>query len=128
MLTKDAFEKLLPALGFQQVGTEYRKNFPAHGGALLAADFKRDDLMMNSPAFQTEAKSKAARSVNQVNINATVMRNITIPVPTDIATQQAMVDSVLALEAQAAAAQALIDGAAARKAAVVRHHLTTAPA
>ena len=37
--------------------------------------------MMNSPDFQAEAKGKASKSINQANINATVMKNIKVPVP-----------------------------------------------
>ena len=37
---------------------------------------------MNSPAFQSETKGKASKSINQANSNATVMRNITVPAPT----------------------------------------------
>jgi hypothetical protein len=37
--------------------------------------------MMNSAAFQKEAKSKAAKAINQANINATVMKNLKVPLP-----------------------------------------------
>ncbi|MEI6784697.1 MAG: restriction endonuclease subunit S [Verrucomicrobiota bacterium] len=37
--------------------------------------------MMNSAEFQTEAKGKASKSINQANINATIMRNMKVPIP-----------------------------------------------
>ncbi len=39
------------------------------------------NLMMNSESFQSEAKSKATKSINQSNINAQKMASIKIPLP-----------------------------------------------
>ncbi|MBD2532656.1 restriction endonuclease subunit S [Nostoc flagelliforme FACHB-838] len=39
------------------------------------------NLIMNFSLFQEEAKSKASKTINQANINATIMKNIKIPVP-----------------------------------------------
>jgi len=80
------------------------------------------EKMMNSSAFQTEAKGKASKSINQANINATVMRNIKVPVPS-LAEQQKFVANIEALETQRAEAQAVIDGAAARKQAILDQYL-----
>ena len=78
--------------------------------------------MMNSPAFQAEAKGKASKSINQSNINATVMKNIKVPVPS-LAEQNEFVTKVEALEKQTAEAQAVIDAAPARKEAVMKKYL-----
>ncbi|OFC61967.1 restriction endonuclease, partial [Acidithiobacillus caldus] len=80
------------------------------------------EKMMNSSAFQTEAKGKASRSINQANINATVMRNIKVPVPS-LAEQKEFVAKIEALEKQIAEAQAVIDTAAARKRAILQKYL-----
>jgi len=80
------------------------------------------EKMMNSSAFQTEAKGKASKSINQANINATVMRNIKVPVPS-LAEQKKFVAKIDALEKQIADAQAVIDGAAARKQAILQKYL-----
>lgn len=78
--------------------------------------------MMNSPAFQAEAKGKASKSINQSNINATVMKNIKVPVPS-LPEQKKFVAKVEALEKQIAEAQAVIDAAPAKKEAVMKKYL-----
>ncbi|MFY4025212.1 N-6 DNA methylase [Achromobacter xylosoxidans] len=80
------------------------------------------EKMMNSSAFQIEAKGKASKSINQANINATVMRNIKVPVPT-LAEQKKFVTKIEAQEEQIAVAQAVINGAAARKQAILQKYL-----
>lgn len=80
------------------------------------------EKMMNSSVFQTEAKGKASKSINQANINATVMRNIKVPVPS-LPEQKKFVAKVEALEKQIAEAQAVIDSAAARKQAILQKYL-----
>lgn len=80
------------------------------------------EKMMNSSAFQAEAKGKASKSINQANINATIMRNIKVPVPF-LAEQKEFVAKIEALEKQIADAQAVIDGAAARKQAILQKYL-----
>lgn len=80
------------------------------------------EKMMNSSAFQSEAKGKAAKSIKQANINATVMRNIKVPVPS-LAEQKKFVAKIEALEKQLTEAQAVIDGAAARKQAILQKYL-----
>lgn len=80
------------------------------------------EKMMNSSVFQAEAKGKASKSVNQSNINATVMRNIKVPVP-PLAEQKAFVARIEVLEQQIAQAQAVIDGAPARKQAILQKYL-----
>jgi type I restriction enzyme M protein len=78
--------------------------------------------MMNSSAFQAEAKGKASKSINQANINATVMRNIRVPVPS-LAEQKKFVAKIDALEKQITETQAVIDRAAARKQAILQKYL-----
>ncbi len=79
-------------------------------------------LMMNSREFQQEAKGKASKSINQANINATVMRNSKVPIP-PLAEQQRLVAEVEALEKSIAAAQAIIAAAPARKQAILQRYL-----
>lgn len=79
-------------------------------------------LMMNSPAFLAEARSKAAKAINQANINATVMRNMMVPVPSPLE-QRRLVDQVRKLEQQIAEAQAVIAAAPARKQAILQKYL-----
>ncbi|MDA8430617.1 MAG: restriction endonuclease subunit S [Geobacteraceae bacterium] len=79
-------------------------------------------LMMNSKTFQQEAKGKASKSINQANINATIMRNIKVPVP-PIAEQKRLVAKVEKLEKQIAQAQAVIAAAPARKQAIMQKYL-----
>jgi type I restriction enzyme M protein len=78
--------------------------------------------MMNSQAFQHEAKGKASKSINQANINATVMKNIKVPVP-DLAAQKRFVAEIETLERTITEAQAVIAGAAARKQAILQFYL-----
>lgn len=80
------------------------------------------EKMMNSSAFQLEAKGKASKSINQANINATIMRNIKVPVPS-LAEQKKFVARIEALEKQIADAQAVIDSAPARKQAILQQYL-----
>ncbi|AYP23501.1 N-6 DNA methylase [Pantoea agglomerans] len=80
------------------------------------------EKMMNSSAFQSEAKSKASKSINQANINATIMRNIKVPF-LSIAEQQLFVNRIEALEKQIKDAQAVIDAADARKQAILQKYL-----
>ncbi len=79
-------------------------------------------LMMNSTAFQAEAKGKASKAINQANINATIMRNIKVPVP-PLPEQKRLVAKVQALEKKIADAQAVIAGAPARKQAILQRYL-----
>jgi len=80
------------------------------------------ERMMNSPAFQADAKGKASKSINQANINATVMRNLKVPVPS-LSEQRKFVAKIEALEQQLSDAQAVIDGAASRKQAILDRYL-----
>ncbi len=80
------------------------------------------NAMMNSAIFQTEAKSKAAKAINQANINASKMKSIKIPLP-PLAEQQRIVAEITVLEQQIKAAQAVMNGAAERKAAIVKKYL-----
>ena len=79
-------------------------------------------LMMNSSAFQTEAKASAAKAINQANINATKMRNMLIPVPT-LKDQKRFVKAVEEQEAQITAAESVLAATPARKAAILKKHL-----
>jgi restriction endonuclease S subunit len=70
----------------------------------------------------TKHKSVYTKSIGQSNINATVMKNIKEPVPS-LVEQKQFVAKVEALEKQIAEAQAIIDGATARKEAVMKKYL-----
>lgn len=78
--------------------------------------------MMNSAAFQQEAKSKAAKAINQANINATVMKAIAVPAP-PLAQQQKFVTAVEALEQAITEAYAVVAAAPARKHGIMQAHL-----
>jgi len=80
------------------------------------------EKMMNSSAFQIQAKGMASKSINQANINATVMRNIKVPVPS-LAEQRKFIAKIDALEVQLAGTREVIDGAAARKQAILQKYL-----
>lgn len=80
------------------------------------------EKMMNSSAFQLEAKGKASKAINQANINATIMRNIKVPVMS-FTEQQLFVTKVEMLEKEIKDAQAVIDSAAARKQAILQKYL-----
>lgn len=79
-------------------------------------------LMMNSPAFQQEAKGKASKSINQANINATIMRNIRVPV-LPLAEQRRIVAEVEAEQRAIATAEAVIAAAPACKQAILKRYL-----
>jgi type I restriction enzyme M protein len=79
-------------------------------------------LMMNSDDFRRTARNQAVKSAGQININATKMRAIKVPVPT-LKQQQKLVDQVDELEHRIAQARAVIDGAPARKQAILDRHL-----
>jgi type I restriction enzyme M protein len=78
--------------------------------------------MMNSSAFQAEAKGKASKAINQANINATVMRNIKVPTPS-LPEQKKFVAKIEALEQKIAEAHTVIDSAAFRKQAILQKYL-----
>ena len=78
--------------------------------------------MMNSVAFRAEVRGKAVKSAGQININATKMRQTNVPIPA-LADQKIFVAKIEALERQIADAQAVIDGAAARKQAILKKYL-----
>ncbi|KVQ28999.1 N-6 DNA methylase [Burkholderia cepacia] len=80
------------------------------------------EKMMNSSAFQMEAKGKASKSINQANINATIMRNIKVPVLT-LPEQKKFVARIEALEKEIVEAQVVIESAAARKQAILEKYL-----
>ena len=79
-------------------------------------------LMMSSEIFRRTALGLAVKSAGQININATKMRNITVPVP-PLPEQQRLVDNVRKLEQQIAEAQAVIASAPARKQAILQKYL-----
>ncbi len=78
--------------------------------------------MMNAAEWQAEAKSKAAKAINQANINAGVMKALRVPVP-PLKEQERFVQAVEALESQIATARALLRTAPARKEAILKEHL-----
>lgn len=78
--------------------------------------------MMISVAFRTEIIGKAVKSAGQININATKMRQTKVPVPS-LPEQKKFVDRIESLEKQITDARAVIDGAAARKQAILQKYL-----
>ena len=74
-------------------------------------------LIMNTPSFQRIAKSKASKAINQANINATVMRAMTIPVPANMNEQRSI---AAYLKAQLAEVAAVQEAAAAQLAEIER--------
>jgi restriction endonuclease S subunit len=78
--------------------------------------------IMNSEVFRKGMVSLAVKSGGTNNINATKMKNIKVPVPS-LAEQKKFVAKIEALEKQIAEAQAVIDGAAARKQAILQKYL-----
>lgn len=78
--------------------------------------------MMNSPAFQKEAKSKASKAINQANINATVMRNLKVPV-LPLPAQEKFVIAIESLEQRITDAEAVIAAAPAKKNAILAKYL-----
>lgn len=77
------------------------------------------EKMMNSAIFQAEAKGKASKAINQANINATIMRNIKVPVPT-LAEQRKFVSKIEALEKKIADAYTFINDAPVLKQAILQ--------
>lgn len=78
--------------------------------------------MMNSPIFQAEAKGRASKSINQSNINATVMKSLKIPLP-PINEQQKFVTKIEALECNIAEAQSIINAAPGKNEAIMKKYL-----
>lgn len=78
--------------------------------------------MMNSAKFQAEAKSKAAKSINQANINATIMKNMRVPVPA-LPDQQQFVEIIIDLESKIAAAKNVLAMAPAKKRDILTKYL-----
>lgn len=81
------------------------------------------NYLMNSEQFQTYAKSQAAKSINQANINATKMKAIEIPIPDKLADQKKHVVKLLTCENKINASQEIINGIAKRKEAVIKSYL-----
>lgn len=79
-------------------------------------------MMMNSAEFQTEAKSKASKSINQANINATIMRNMRVPIPA-LPEQHRIVKVVESLEAMSREAKSATAEAPAKKEAILKKYL-----
>lgn len=78
--------------------------------------------IMNSEVFRKGMVSLAVKSGGTNNINATKMRGIKVPVPS-LLEQKKFVAKIGALEKQIAKALAVIDGAAARKKAILQKYL-----
>jgi restriction endonuclease S subunit len=78
--------------------------------------------IMNSEVFRKGMVSLAVKSGGTNNINATKMKGIKVPV-LSLADQKKFITKIEALEKQIAAAQEVIDGAAARKQAILQKYL-----
>jgi len=79
-------------------------------------------LIMNSKQFLKEARDKASKSINQANINATIMKNIKIPLPS-IEFQNEIVTKIEKLENQIDEAKKVVDEAKERKEEILRKYL-----
>ncbi|WP_228287867.1 restriction endonuclease subunit S [Thiothrix subterranea] len=75
-----------------------------------------------SPAIKKELLNIASGSSTREAITKSQLEEFKIPVP-DLKTQQRIVAEITVLEQKIKAAQAVMDGAAARKAAIVKKHL-----
>lgn len=80
------------------------------------------NCIMNSEIFRKEMVSLAVKSGGTNNINATKMKNIKVPVPS-LTEQKKLVAKIDALEKQIVDAQVVIDGASARKQAILQKYL-----
>jgi restriction endonuclease S subunit len=78
--------------------------------------------IMNSEVFRKGMVSLAVKSGGTNNINATKMKGIKVPV-LSLADQKKFITKIEALEKQIADAQEVIDGAAARKQAILQKYL-----
>lgn len=78
--------------------------------------------IMNSEVFRKGMVSLAVKSGGTNNINATKMKSIKVPV-LSLADQKKFIAKIEALEKQIADAQEVIDGAAARKQAILQKYL-----
>ncbi|MBS1001622.1 restriction endonuclease subunit S [Acetobacter persici] len=78
--------------------------------------------IMNSKVFRKEMVSLAVKSGGTNNINATKMKSIKVPVPS-LAEQKKFVAKIEVLEKQITDIQGVIDGATARKQAILQKYL-----
>jgi type I restriction enzyme, S subunit len=82
------------------------------------------NYFMNSSIFQEKIKLKASRSINQANINATILSNENIQFPVSISEQQAIVRKLDALSSETQRLEAIyqqkLDGLAELKQAVLQ--------
>jgi restriction endonuclease S subunit len=58
------------------------------------------NYLMNSELFQLSVKRKASKSINQANINATILSNETVRFPESLATQRSIIGQLDALRAE----------------------------
>jgi restriction endonuclease S subunit/type I restriction-modification system DNA methylase subunit len=80
------------------------------------------NLIMNFSLFQEEAKSKASKAINQANINATIMKNIKVPVP-PLPVQEKLVSEVEKLEQEITKNQKIVDESPNLKQQVMKRYL-----
>ena len=78
------------------------------------------NYLMNSDQFQTYAKSQAAKSINQANINASKMKAIEIPIPVKTTDQKKYVSRFLSCETKIRSSQKLIAEITKRKENIIK--------
>jgi len=81
------------------------------------------NYMMNSIEFLEEARSKAAHSIKQSNINANIMKNISIPVPLNRGDQEKLVKEIAKHEEKINEALEIVYGITKRKEEIMNYYL-----
>lgn len=108
----------------------YKGERPAiFAGYLIRVNYKKDLILstylvyvLNSSQIREHGFSVMSKSVNQANINGTLLKAYRIPVP-PIEEQEKIVAEIEKLDAEIAKAQQIIDNAPAQKTAILKKHL-----
>lgn len=108
----------------------YKGEFPAiFAGYLIRINYKIDILnpiylsyVLNSETIRNYGFSVMSKSVNQANINGSILKTYKIPLP-PLSEQQTIVAEIEAIEAQIAALETEINKIPAEKEAILRKYL-----